>query len=74
VYVCGMFSGAGAQNIFDLLAQFKRGECDGTKVRLGRLQVSCSSPLSCNLWSTSGAGRAVSRVCVCMTLSLDSNL
>jgi len=34
-----MFSGPGAQNIFDLLAQFKRGDCDGTKVRLGRLQV-----------------------------------
>ena len=36
--VC-VFSGAGAQNIFELLAQFKRGDCDGTKVRLGRLQV-----------------------------------
>jgi len=44
VYVC-IYSGAGAQNIFDLLAQFKRGDCDGTKVRLGRLQVCTGSIL-----------------------------
>ena len=46
VCVC-VFSGPGAQNIFDLLAQFKRGDCDGTKVRLGRLQVDCSLLVLC---------------------------
>lgn len=35
--------GIGASNIFELLAQFKRGDCDGTKVRLGRLQEFISS-------------------------------
>jgi len=39
VDMCTVCSGIGAQNIFELLSQFKRGDCDGTKVRLGRLQV-----------------------------------
>jgi len=33
-----LFRGPNARLIFELLAQFKRGECDGVKVRLGRLQ------------------------------------
>ena len=35
--------GPSARYIFDLLAQFKRGDCDGIKVRLGRLQEFISS-------------------------------
>ena len=35
LFVC---RGPNARLIFELLAQFKRGECDGVKVRLGRLQ------------------------------------
>ena len=31
--------GPNAHYLFDLLAHFKRGEYDGIKVRLGRLQV-----------------------------------
>ena len=33
-----MFRGNNARYIFELLSQFKRGECDGIKIRLGRLQ------------------------------------
>jgi len=35
--------GPGARYIFDLLAEFKRGDCNGTKVRLSRLQEFISS-------------------------------
>ena len=35
--------GGNARFILDLLSQFKRGECDGIKVRLGRLQEFVSS-------------------------------
>ncbi|ELT96852.1 hypothetical protein CAPTEDRAFT_4204 [Capitella teleta] len=35
--------GHSARYIFDLLAQFKRGDCDGIKIRLGRLQEFISS-------------------------------
>jgi phosphorylase kinase alpha/beta subunit len=35
--------GPGARHIFDLLAEFKRGDCQGTKVRLSRLQEFISS-------------------------------
>ncbi|KAK2190913.1 hypothetical protein NP493_65g06037 [Ridgeia piscesae] len=35
--------GPNARYIFQLLAQFKRGDCDGIKVRLGRLQEFISS-------------------------------
>ena len=35
--------GKNARPIFDLLSQFKRGECDGLKIRLGRLQEFVSS-------------------------------
>ena len=46
VVMClSVLRGPGAQNIFDLLAQFKRGDCDGTKVRLGRLQVNDVVPI-----------------------------
>ena len=37
------FRGQNARYMFELLAQFKRGECDGIKVRLGRLQEFVSS-------------------------------
>ena len=38
-----LYRGHSARYIFDLLAQFKRGDCDGIKVRLGRLQEFISS-------------------------------
>jgi phosphorylase kinase alpha/beta subunit len=38
-----VFRGPNARLIFELLAQFKRGDCDGVKVRLGRLQEFISS-------------------------------
>ena len=31
--------GTNGHYLFRLLAQFKRGDCDGVKVRIGRLQV-----------------------------------
>ena len=31
--------GTNGHYLFKLLAQFKRGDCDGVKVRIGRLQV-----------------------------------
>ena len=39
----GFGRGQNARYIFELLSQFKRGECDGIKVRLGRLQEFVSS-------------------------------
>ena len=38
-YFFNFFRCSGAPYIMDLLAAFKHGDCDGTKVRLGRLQV-----------------------------------
>ena len=35
--------GTNGHHLFQLLAQFKRGDCDGIKVRIGRLQVNLFS-------------------------------
>ena len=39
------FSGDHAKWLFELLTQFKRGECEGIKMRIGRVQVSYISSL-----------------------------
>ena len=43
--------GPGARHLFGLLAQFKRGDCDGVNVRVGRLQVSDFYRLTLSAWS-----------------------